>query len=99
MNRLNALATILVLLMPAAHAVTAKLVVRNGEHRQEITVVSLSISEGLVIEVTKDSIMSAGFEAQSRAPPDALKSSPAVERKGAATSGTEAPIKGIGERR
>lgn len=102
MNRLNALATILVLMMPAVHAATAKLVIHNGERRQEIIVTPFSVTldparPGMIIDVTSDVIMSNGFD--QRAPPDTLRAPQSTTRKVKAMDGTEAPVKGIGERR
>lgn len=98
MIRLTALATILLLLASPASGQTAKLVIHNGEHRQEIVIVPFSVlpdmtKPGMIVDVTTDVVFANGFE--QRAPPEVSE----VARKVTAKNGTEAPVKGIGERR
>ena len=67
--RLEIFATLLVLLMPAAYAATARLVIDSGGARQEMTIVALDITPGLTVRVVPDLIHANGFEPSQRAPP------------------------------
>lgn len=102
--RLEILATILVLLVPAAYAATARLVIDNGAARQEITIVALNIKPGLTVTVVPDVIQKAGFEPPQRAPPEASLRVPPDPGTGranvsAAPSGEAARTKGVREHR